>query len=56
MFEPMITMQSDVLEVLLEVGRPASSERGAQTGHRGAVSYAGLVLDLHDAERASSAS
>ena len=40
-----------VLEVLLEVRRAASSERGPQTGDRGAVSYAGLVLDLHDAER-----
>src|SRR5579871_984284 len=39
-----------VLQVLLEVRGPASSERGAQTGHRGAVSYAGLVLDLDDAE------
>src|SRR5262249_49099020 len=27
-----------------------ASERGAQTGHRGAVSYAGLVLDLDDPE------
>ena len=40
-----------VLEVLLEGRGAASSERGAQTGHRGAVSYAGLVLDLDDAER-----
>ena len=40
-----------VLEILLEVRRAASSERGPQTGDRGAVSYAGLVLDLDDAER-----
>ena len=51
MFEPMITMQSEFCEILLEVRRAASSERGPQTGDRGAVSYAGLVLDLHDAER-----
>src|SRR5215216_249042 len=35
-----------VLEVLLVVGGAAAPERGAQTGHRGGVSYAGLVLDL----------
>ena len=46
MFEPMITMQSGVLQVLLEVGRAASSERRPQTGDGGAVSYARLVLDL----------
>ena len=40
-----------VLQVLLERRRAAASERGAQTGHRGAMSNAGLVLDLHDAER-----
>src|SRR6185437_1088910 len=40
-----------VLEILLEVRRAASSERGPQTGDRGAVSYARLVLDLHDPER-----
>src|SRR5438270_19129 len=40
-----------VLEILLEVRRTASSERGPQTGDRGAMSYAGLVLDLDDAER-----
>src|SRR5205823_12474711 len=37
--------------ILLQVRRPASSERGPQTGNRGAMSYAGLVLDLDDAER-----
>jgi hypothetical protein len=40
-----------VLEVLLEVRRTATPERGPQTGNRGAVSYACLVLDLDDAER-----
>src|SRR5205085_2548515 len=40
-----------VLEVLLECGGAAAAERGAQTGHRGAVSYARLVLDLDRAER-----
>src|SRR5207253_2252138 len=40
-----------VLEILLEVRRTASPERGPQTGDRRAVSYAGLVLDLDDAER-----
>ena len=40
-----------VLQILLERRGAASSERGPQTGDRGAVSYAGLVLDLDDAER-----
>src|SRR5262249_45024636 len=39
-----------VRKILLELRGAASSERGAQTGHRGAVSYTGLVLDLNDAE------
>src|SRR5207237_9521341 len=39
-----------VREVLLERGGSASAERGPQTGDRGAVSYARLVLDLDDAE------
>ena len=52
MFEPMITMQSEFCEVLLVVGGAAAPEGGAQTGHRRAVSYACLVLDLDDAERA----
>src|SRR5215216_7118600 len=39
-----------VLEVLLVVGCASSPERGPQTGDRGAVSYAGLVLDLDDAQ------
>ena len=43
-----------VLQVLLEGGRAAAAERGAQTGHRGAVSYARLVLDLDDAEAVNS--
>ena len=33
-------------EVLLEVRGTATTERGTQTGHRGGVLYAGLVLDL----------
>src|SRR3954470_20404191 len=33
------------------VSGAAAPERGAQTGHRGAVSYAGLVLDLHRSHR-----
>src|SRR5439155_13710065 len=37
-----------MLEVLLEGGGGSASEGGAQTGHRSAVSYAGLVLDSHD--------
>src|SRR5262249_19883007 len=37
-------------QALLERRPPASSERGPQTGDRRAVSYARLVLDLHDAE------
>src|SRR5512133_1132896 len=49
MFEPMIVINVRVLEALLVGGRAASSERGPQTGDRGAVSYARLVLDLHDA-------
>src|SRR5205823_2943196 len=40
-----------VLEILLESGRAASTERRPQTGDGGAVSYAGLVLDLDDAKR-----
>src|SRR3954464_13926299 len=33
------------------VSGAAAPERGAQTGHRGAVSYTGLVLDLHRSHR-----
>src|SRR4029079_5872902 len=40
-----------VLQVLRVVGGAAAPARGAQTGDRRAVSYAGLVLDLDDAER-----
>src|SRR6185312_15352907 len=40
-----------VLHVLLEGRCAAPAERGAQTGHRGRVSYARLVLDLDEAER-----
>src|SRR5690606_4132829 len=39
-----------VREVLLEVGGPAATEAGPQTGDRGGVSYPGLVLDLHRAQ------
>ena len=46
MFEPMIRMQSEFGEVLLERGGAAAPERGPQTGDGGGVSYAGLVLDL----------
>ena len=35
-------------EVLLEGGRPASSEACPQTGDGGAMSYTGLVLDRDD--------
>ena len=50
MFEPMIRTQSAFWQVLLEVGGAAAPERGAQTGHRGAVSYPRLVLDLDRAQ------
>ncbi len=39
-----------VADVRPAVGHRSSSERGGQTGHRGAVSYAGLLLDRHHAE------
>ena len=57
MFEPSMTMQSAVREVLLGVRGTATTERGTQTGHRGRVLYARLVLDLDGAHarcRASS--
>ena len=38
-------------QVLLEGGGAAPTERCPQTGDGGGVSYAGLVLDLHGAER-----
>src|SRR5919206_453738 len=40
-----------VLQVLLERRGATAAERGPQTGDRGGVSYAGLVLDRHRAER-----
>ena len=40
-----------VLQVLLEGRGAAPAERGPQTGDGGGVSYAGLVLDLDDAQR-----
>ena len=49
--EPWIEDAVGVLEVLLEVGGAAAPERGPQTGDRGGVSYAGLVLDLDRAHR-----
>ena len=39
-----------VADVRPAVGHRSSSERGGQTGHRGAVSYACLLLDRHHAE------
>ena len=42
-------MQSLILQILLERRRAAAAERGAQTGHRRAMSNSGLVLDLNDA-------
>jgi hypothetical protein len=38
-----------VLEVLLKGGGAAAPERGPQTGDRGGVSYARLILDGHRA-------
>ena len=38
-------------QVLLEVGGTTPTERGPQTGDRGGVSYAGLVLDLYGTQR-----
>ena len=40
-----------VLQILLERGGAASSERCPQTGDRGGVSNTGLIFDLDDAER-----
>ena len=40
-------------QVLLVVGGRAAAERGAQTGHRGAMSYPGLVLDGDHAQAAA---
>ena len=40
-----------VLQILLGGRRTAAAEGGAQTGHGRAMSYSGLILDLHDAER-----
>jgi hypothetical protein len=34
-------------EILQRRRRPAAPERGAQTGHRGAVSYPRLIADRH---------
>ena len=43
--EPMIRIASAFDEILLRRRRAAAPERGAQTGHRGAMSYPGLVAD-----------
>ena len=40
-----------VLDVLPMIGHRAPAERGGQTGHRGAVSYAGLMIDVDEAHR-----
>ena len=40
-------------EVLLVGGGRAAAERGAQTGHRGAMSYPGLVLDRDHSQSAA---
>ena len=40
-------------QVLLVGGGRAAAERGAQTGHRGAVSYPRLVFDRHHAQAAA---
>ncbi len=39
--------------VLLIICGRAAAERGAQTGHRGAVSYSRLVLDRHHSQPAA---
>ena len=44
--------QVGVPDVTPVVRHRPSAERGGQTGHRGAVSNAGLLLDVDDAERA----
>ena len=41
-----------VLDVLPVVGHRPATERGGQTGHRGAVSYAGLMVDVAEAHGA----
>ena len=39
-----------VLQILLRRRGAAASEGGAQTGHRGAMSYPGLVADANHAQ------
>src|SRR5690606_6761969 len=39
-----------VLQILLKGGGAAAAERDPQTGDRGRVSYASLILDLDDAQ------
>src|SRR4051794_21278732 len=47
--DPMIRSVG-VREILLGRGGAAAAERGAQTGHRGAMSYPGLIADRDHAE------
>ena len=42
-----------VLQVFLKSCSGAASERGAQTGHRSAVSYAGLIFNRDHAQAAA---
>ena len=46
----MIRMASALAKVLLRSGGAAASERGAQTGHRGAVSNSGLIADANHSQ------
>ena len=39
-----------VSEIILRGGRASASQPGAQTGHRRAMSYTGLIFDVHDSE------
>jgi hypothetical protein len=39
-------------EIFLGGGRASASERGAQTGHRAAVSYPGLIGNAHHSQPA----
>ena len=42
-----------VRHVLLVICGRTAAERGAQTGHRGAMSYSRLVFDRHDPQSAA---
>ena len=39
-----------ILHVFLKASGRAAAERGAQTGHRSAVSYSSLIFDRYDAQ------